>query len=648
MYTIINISKTIRKYEIFKNNKTTELLDLYSKFSKNNINDAYICFENGFNKKILSLIRYKNGSTFKVKLPQVKLFIFMIERFGIESVNNMSFDTIDIQKYINLAVSDKQNFNKNSAHLPQNLINKYKKWLDYSIVYEIFKTFDSNGLKKYSNWYLSFVKNDISKLINSDNDSFDNIMSIKKRYLEDAPKTIENLKIFTKPKIKAYLKSNNFIYDINKVNGINDLFEILDTSGVLENENTILNKDELIKKRTVKKFDDCIIVEATTPEESKIFGSGTNWCTAGSDNGNTQFNHYTDNGKKPLVIIITDDGNKYQYAPHTGDFLEKNDNEFEFTSVFDEEVYQFLNKQYDYVNFDVGIESVESTDDLIQLINDVNELTDLTSFSNYSSYHQLDEIFSIIHFDDSNKELIDVTSSLLVELINLYPDDSKIKLNFLTKIINHNRVNLFNAVLQDFDWSEKQSDDDFKNSLIEKLMGNYNFGLNSVKNAFNYNVIDLTDVCEYFAIDIDINEYINYFFDKSDSEAVDEALQNIWGNITMQSQNRNKDKIIELAKYGFDWEYYDFIHFAIENYQEQNTLLNILRIYDYNKNNNTIEGLFVNCVIDDDNDIMEIKTNELTGEYEQYIDDAVEEMIKVVKENNLVNKNTKILIPEKV
>lgn len=98
-----------------------------------------------------------------------------------------------------------------------------------------------------------------------------------------------------------------------------------------DNKDTAFNKED-IKNQIAKVYEDdeWIIYIPYTYNASRYLVwhmlGGSEWCTAAkSSNGRYYFDHYTDDGNHLYVNVRKKDGEIFQYAPLTGDYMDRHD-----------------------------------------------------------------------------------------------------------------------------------------------------------------------------------------------------------------------------------------------------------------------------------------------------------------------------------
>ena len=99
-----------------------------------------------------------------------------------------------------------------------------------------------------------------------------------------------------------------------------------------------------------------IVYVPNTHEASMQLGKGTDWCTAHENPD--WYDKYTKDGGKLYIIKNKKTGERWQYSDDTGDFLDKNDDEFDIMSLLGQDDAKQLSKFFekflgvDCYNFD--------------------------------------------------------------------------------------------------------------------------------------------------------------------------------------------------------------------------------------------------------------------------------------------------------
>jgi hypothetical protein len=140
--------------------------------------------------------------------------------------------------------------------------------------------------------------------------------------LEDLPRITSDLGEFNR--IKAQLPSK----DINQFKTTADLstkvdeFKGVDVKSGKEKEREVKNKFYSPEESTLVYRDkDLVVVTPKTQESACFFGKGTKWCTSATSNN--QFTNY--NSRGPLYIIMTREGEKYQFQFESNSFMDELD-----------------------------------------------------------------------------------------------------------------------------------------------------------------------------------------------------------------------------------------------------------------------------------------------------------------------------------
>ncbi len=186
---------------------------------------------------------------------------------------------------------------------------------------------------------------------------------------EDFNKTFRLLENFDNPKIRQFIRNK----DINSYKSVGELFEVV-------NEIASYNMD--FRDKTKVKEDTLVAENSNwtvhipkTRKESKVLGSGTNWCTAAdSEDGESAFENYDYAG--PLIIFINKHNPKEKYQLHNGDessFLNKNDDEFDIIKTFGNDRNLFKNTPIIFENLCLIVKMILS----LTNSNDLTVETDL-------------------------------------------------------------------------------------------------------------------------------------------------------------------------------------------------------------------------------------------------------------------------------
>ena len=156
--------------------------------------------------------------------------------------------------------------------------------------------------------------------------------------------------------------------DLNTYKTIDELAEVLDSvvddmSMLTPSQKTKFLKRVKSGKIKVDKSEDYDIVLDTpnfvvyvpnTHEASMKLGKDTEWCTAHENP--EWYDSYTENGRKLYIVKNKKTGERWQYSDKNGDFLNKNDMDFDIPRLMyqDEKLSKFFEQflGVDYYNFD--------------------------------------------------------------------------------------------------------------------------------------------------------------------------------------------------------------------------------------------------------------------------------------------------------
>ena len=175
---------------------------------------------------------------------------------------------------------------------------------------------------------------------------------------EDYEKYNSLLTDFDNPQVKSLIKKSGYSLDINFYKNSNDLFKVVKECYYDKLEDVEAGDRKILyEKRKIFEDNNWLVLIPESHTEAITLGRGTNWCTsADSEDGEVNYNYYTKNNKRDLLIFINkNDNKKYQYSTHKNDFLDENDDEFD-KEIFDNnfiinfyEVYTDIPKYFRHI-----------------------------------------------------------------------------------------------------------------------------------------------------------------------------------------------------------------------------------------------------------------------------------------------------------
>lgn len=309
-FIIIKLIDEILIESIDNHNNTVTVKEfMYEKFGENNF---YIIGENEYGVVFLTIVNRKKEITISLN----RFLIYFRDKEP-EIYAKLTTEYIPLP-FIITGIKELKNYDLYSPGIKKSLtLEKYKYFISIEKLINL-QAIDITQNKKYFDW---LCKIDL----------------LDKIYSEDFEKTKMLLKDFDKPQVKALIKKSGNSIDINNYSTINNLFSVVKENYYDKLDDVEAgNREILYQKRKLFEDDIWLVVSPNSHEEAVTIGRGSNWCTsADSTVGKSNYDYYTNYGDVRLLIFIDKTSNKkYQYSERTHDFLDENDDEFNFKDTF--------------------------------------------------------------------------------------------------------------------------------------------------------------------------------------------------------------------------------------------------------------------------------------------------------------------------
>ena len=254
--------------------------------------------------------------------------------------------------------------------------------------------------------------------------------------IEDLSKATKYLTVYAKYRQKLPQS------DINKVESLTALLKLIKPVMVNDTESTGNNEipEEMKSKNDIKKEiknevvkhyenDDILVLTPKTHRAACLYGKGTEWCTASSNNPNP-FNQYNTDGPLYIVIDKNDADERYQFHPESDQFMDIHDSEIdEIPEILYENKEALKSIAHVLIKFldTTEIKEYLSRDDLVKAVN--GNLKYFYEQRGVVKFNELDKekirskynVQDIIQVDDTEYFVIDrAGNNTFIELLNEY------------------------------------------------------------------------------------------------------------------------------------------------------------------------------------------------------------------------------------